>query len=43
MIFMIKIGLSELLEEGIVYKDAPKDLDQCSVYSLQLFDKYVRT
>jgi len=43
MIFMIKTTLSELLEEGTIYKDAPKDLDRCSVYSLKLFDKYVRT
>lgn len=43
LIYFIKVKLSELLEDGIVYKDAPKDLDQCSVYTLQIFDKYVRT
>ena len=43
LIYFIKVKLSDLLEEGIVYTDAPKDLDQCSVYTLQIFDKYVRT
>ena len=43
LIFVIKFKLHELLKEGIIYKDAPKDLDQCSVYTLKLFDKYVRT
>ena len=43
LIFYIKIKLHELIKDGTVYQDAPKDLDQCSVYTLKLFDKYVRT
>ena len=43
MIFYIKVKLHELIKEGIVYTDTPKDLDRCSVYTLELFDKYVRT
>lgn len=43
MIFVVKVKLHELIKEGIVYTDTPKDLDRCSVYTLELFDKYVRT
>ena len=43
MIFFIKVKLSDLIKEGTVYTDAPKDLDRCSVYTLEIFDKYVRT
>tara|TARA_R110001592_G_scaffold358242_1_gene662510 strand:- start:552 stop:1229 length:678 start_codon:yes stop_codon:yes gene_type:complete len=43
LIYFIKVQLADLLEQGLVYTDAPKDLDQCSVYTLQIFDKYVRT
>jgi len=43
MIFFIKISLKELIEKGSVKTETPKDLDRCSVYTLQIFDKYVRT
>ena len=43
MIFFIKISLQELIENGSVKTETPKDLDRCSVYTLQIFDKYVRT
>ena len=43
MIFIVKVKLHELIKEGIIYTDTPKDLDRCSVYTLELFDKYVRT
>ena len=43
MIFYIKISLKDLIEEGTVVSNTPKDLDRCSVYTLQIFDKYVRT
>lgn len=43
MIFVVKVKLHELIKEGIVYTDTPKDLDRCSVYTMELFDKYVRT
>jgi len=43
LIFYIKVKLYELIEKDIVYSDTPKDLDRCSVYTIQLFDKYVRT
>ena len=43
MIFFIKVKLSDLIKEGTIYTDTPKDLDRCSVYTLEIFDKYVRT
>ena len=43
MIFLINISLKDLIENGSVATDVPKDLDRCSVYTLEVFDKYVRT
>lgn len=43
MIFLINISLKDLIENGSVATDVPKDLDRCSVYTLEIFDKYVRT
>ena len=43
MIFFVKVPLKDLIEKGTYAVDTPKDLDRCSVYTLQIFDKYVRT
>ena len=43
MIFFVKVPLKDLIEQGSYAVDTPKDLDRCSVYTLQIFDKYVRT
>jgi len=43
MIFIVKVKLKDLIKEGTVVTDTPKDLDRCSVYTLEIFDKYVRT
>ena len=43
MIYYIKVPLKDLIEDGSYAVDTPKDLDRCSVYTLQIFDKYVRT
>ena len=43
MIFFVKVPLKDLIEKGSYAVDTPKDLDRCSVYTLQIFDKYVRT
>jgi len=43
MIFFVKVSLKDLIKEGSVTTDTPKDLDRCSVYTLEIFDKYVRT
>lgn len=43
MIFFVKVPLKDLIKQGSVTTDTPKDLDRCSVYTLEIFDKYVRT
>jgi hypothetical protein len=43
MIYIVKVKLKDLIEEGTITTDTPKDLDRCSVYTLEIFDKYVRT
>ena len=43
MIFFVKVPLKDLIKQGSVATDTPKDLDRCSVYTLEIFDKYVRT
>ena len=43
MIYIVKVPLKDLIQEGSVTSDTPKDLDRCSVYTLEIFDKYVRT
>ena len=43
MIFFVKVPLKDLIKDGSYAVDTPKDLDRCSVYTLQIFDKYVRT
>ena len=35
--------IKDLIKDGSYAVDTPKDLDRCSVYTLQIFDKYVRT
>ena len=41
MIKSVNILLSDLLENKSVTKKLTKNLDQCSIYTIKLFDKYV--
>ena len=43
MVYNINITLPELLENKTVKKMLPYDLSQSSVFTIKLFDKYVRT
>ena len=43
LIHNINISLKELLTSTKVQNKVPPKLNQCSVYTLKLFDKYVRT
>jgi hypothetical protein len=43
MVYNINVPLPELLENKTVKKTLPYDLSQSSVYTVKLFDKYVRT
>lgn len=36
-------SLSDLIESGSVERTLPSDLSQCSIYTIKIFDKYVRT
>jgi len=41
MIKSVNVLLSDLLENKSVTKKLTKNLDQCSIYTIKLFDKYV--
>ena len=41
MISSLNIPLSELLKKQKITKNISKKLDQCSIYTIKLFDKYV--
>ncbi len=41
MVSSLNISLSELLKKGKITKNLSKKLDQCSIYTIKLFDKYV--
>ena len=41
MVNSLNITLSELLKKGKITKNISKNLDQCSIYTIKLFDKYV--
>jgi len=41
MVSNLNISLSELLKKGKITKNLSKKLDQCSIYTIKLFDKYV--
>jgi len=41
MINNLNINLSDLLKKGKITKTISKNLDQCSIYTIKLFDKYV--
>ena len=43
MIHTTNIVLSDLLENKTVERILPYDLSQCSIYTIKIFDKYVRT
>ncbi len=43
MIHTTNIVLPELLENKTVERILPYDLSQCSIYTIKIFDKYVRT
>lgn len=43
MVYNVNITLPELLEKKSVTKTLPYDLSQSSVFTIKLFDKYVRT
>ena len=41
MVSSLNISLSELLKKEKITKNISKKLDQCSIYTIKLFDKYV--
>ena len=41
MVSSLNITLSELLQKGKITKNISKKLDQCSIYTIKTFDKYV--
>ena len=43
MIHTTNIVLPELLENKTVERILPYNLSQCSIYTIKIFDKYVRT
>jgi len=43
LVYFVNIKLQELIENEIVSKDIPETMDQCSIYTIKCFDKYVRT
>jgi len=43
MVHSLNVNLPELLENKQVKKILPIDLSQCSLYTVKIFDKYVRT
>lgn len=43
MIYYVNVSLQELIEKDIVVKEIPEGMDQCSIYTIKSFDKYVRT
>lgn len=43
MIHNTNISLPELLENKSIERILPYDLSQCSIYTIKIFDKYVRT
>ena len=43
LVYYVNVSLKELVENDVVVKDIPEGMDQCSIYTIKSFDKYVRT
>ena len=43
LVYFETILLSELVKNKTIVKEIPEGMDQCSLYTIKIFDKYVRT